>query len=275
MKEKVTIKRGPPQETLMLPLYGRYKANQMYPQLFKDVTAKEIISRIDYDIEQSDMGKGPQFVYGLRQDVAERKARVFLSKNPEGILVNLGCGLDTIFDHIDNGRCRFANIDFPEVIEFRQKLFDPKDREVNIGRDANDHAWMDEIGYRPGDKVFIMSLGVLFYFQPEDVKRLVDAIGRHFPGATMCFDYENAKMLARSNKAVVKTGNKGAWMPFSMEDARKEIPAFSDTVESVSVMNEMPKGYEVLPFFYKWFFKHCLRNESMTFAEVRFREASE
>ena len=70
MKEKVTIKRGTPQETLMFPLYGRYKANQMYPQLFKDVTAKEIISRIDYDIEQSDMGKGPQFVYGMRQDVA-------------------------------------------------------------------------------------------------------------------------------------------------------------------------------------------------------------
>lgn len=131
---------------------------------------------------------------------------------------------------------------------------------------------MDEIGYSPGDRVFIMSLGVLFYFQPEDVKKLIDSIGKHFPGAVMCFDYENAKMLAKSNKAVIKTGNKGAWMPFSLEDARKEVAAFSDTVESVTVMNEMPSGYEVLPFFYKWFFKRCLKNESMTFAEVRFRE---
>ena len=275
MKEKVTIKKGTPQETLMLPLYGRYKANQMYPQLFKDTTAKDIIDRIDYDIEQSDMGKGPQFVYGLRQDVAERAANEFLSRNPDGILVNLGCGLDTIFDHIDNGRCRYVNIDFPEVIGFRQNLFGPRDREINIGRDANDHAWMDEIGYSPGDRVFIMSLGVLFYFQPEDVKKLIDGIGKHFPGAVMCFDYENAKMLAKSNKAVIKTGNKGAWMPFSMEDARKEVAAFSDTVESVTVMNEMPSGYEVLPFFYKWFFKRCLKNESMTFAEVRFRETGQ
>ena len=50
MREKVTIKKGTPQETLMLPLYGRYKANQMYPGLFKDTTAREIIDRIDYDI---------------------------------------------------------------------------------------------------------------------------------------------------------------------------------------------------------------------------------
>ncbi|MBR6870928.1 MAG: class I SAM-dependent methyltransferase [Candidatus Methanomethylophilaceae archaeon] len=275
MKEKVTIKRGTPQETLMLPLYGRYKANRMYPQLFKDTTAKEIIDRIDYDIEQSDMGKGPQFVYGMRQDVAERKAKEFLARNPKGILVNLGCGLDTIFDHIDNGECRMVNIDFPEVMEFRRKLFDPKDREIDIGKDANDHTWMDEIGFNPGDKVFVMSLGVLFYFEPDDVKRLVDAMGRRFPGATMVFDYENARMLAKSNKAVVKTGNKGAWMPFSMEDARKEVAAFSDTVESVDVMNEMPPEYEALPFFYKWFFKRCLRKESMTFAEVRFKEAAE
>jgi len=30
MKEKVTIEKGSVQETLMLPLYGRYMANRMY-----------------------------------------------------------------------------------------------------------------------------------------------------------------------------------------------------------------------------------------------------
>ncbi len=255
----------------MLPLFGRYKANQMYPHLFKDTTAKTIIERIDYDISQANMGKGPQFVYGMRQDVTERLAKEYLAQYPEAILINIGCGLDTIFDHLDNGRCRFVNIDFPEVIEFREKLFDPKERETNICMDANDHAWMDQVGYSPGDRVFIMSCGVLFYFQPEDVAKLIDAIGRRFPGAFMCFDYENASMLARSNRAVIKTGNTGAWMPFSMEDARTEIKAFSDTVESVSVMNTLPRGYDALPFFYRWFFKRCLKKESMTFASVYFK----
>ena len=40
-------------------------------------------------------------------------------------------------------------------------------------------------------------------------------------------------------------------MPFNLEDARTEIRAYSDTVESVDVMNDMPEEYEVLPFLYK------------------------
>lgn len=275
MKEKVTIEKGTVQETLMFPLFGRYKANQMYPGLFRDTTAGKIIESIDYDIEKADMGKGPQFVYGMRQDVTEKAVKRFLCEYPDAIVVNLGCGLDTIFDHLDNGKCRFVNLDFPEVIEFRQKLFPPRDRETNIGADANDHSWMDQIGYFPGDRVCVFSCGVLFYFQPDDVRKLVDAIGTRFPGSVLFFDYENAKMLAKSNKKVTQSGNKGAWMPFSLEDARTEIRAYSDTVESVDVMNDLPNEYEVLPFLYKWFFRRCLKKESMTFAEVRFKEAAD
>jgi O-methyltransferase involved in polyketide biosynthesis len=271
MKEKVTIERGSVQETLMFPLYGRYMANRMYPDLFRDTTAARIIDRIDYDMEKADMGKGPQLVYGMRQDITERMARRFLEEHPDGILINIGCGLDTIFDHLDNGKCRFVNIDFPDVIEFRRTLFDPRDREMNIGLDANNHTWMDLIWYEPGDHVFVMSCGVLFYFQRSDVRRLIDAIGHRFPGAVMCFDYENAKMLAKSNRKVRQSGNKGAYMPFSMEDGEKEIKEFSDTVESVSVLRRLPEEYGCLPALYRWFFGRCLKTGSMTFAEVRFK----
>lgn len=71
-KEKVTVERGTPQETLMLPLFGGYKANRMYPGSFKDTTAKRITDLIDYDMEQANMGKGPQSVCGMRWDVTER-----------------------------------------------------------------------------------------------------------------------------------------------------------------------------------------------------------
>lgn len=272
MKEKVTIKKGSVQETLMFPLYGRYKANLRYPELFKDTAARKIIDRIDYDIEQADMGKIPQIVYGMRQDMVERAAKRFLESHPEAIIISIGCGLDTIFDLIDNGRCRFVNIDFPEVIEFRSALFGPRQREINIGLDANDHTWMDLIHYNPGDDVFVMSCGVLMYFQRDDVRRLIDAIGHRFPGAVMCFDYENARMLARSNRSVRKTGNKGAYMPFSMEDGEKEIREFSDTVDSVTVLRRLPDEYKVIPALYRWYLNSCLRVGSMTFAEVRFKD---
>lgn len=272
MKEKVTIEKGTVQETLMLPLYGRYMANKKYPDLFKDVTAKTIIDRIDYDIEQANMGTGPTIVYGLRQDFTARFAKKYLEKYPDAIVVNIGCGLDTVFDFIDNGQCRFVNLDFPEVIEFRERLFDAHERTVNIAGDANDLTWMDKIGYNEGDHVFFMSCGVLFYFQPEDVKKLIDTMGHRFPGSVFVFDYENAKMLARSNKSVRKTGNKGAWMPFSLENAEEEIKAYSETVESVSPVRSLPPEYSVIPGFYRWYFNRTLRTETMTMAEVRFKD---
>ena len=273
MKENVTIEKGTVQETLMLPLYGRYMANQRYPQLFKDVAAKKIIDRIDYNIGKADMGKGPQIVYGLRQDLTARSASRFLEKYPEAIVVNIGCGLDTIFSHIDNGKCRFVNIDFPEVIQFRQKLFDSNDRITDIGMDANNLEWMDCVGYQEGDHVFLMSCGVLMYFQRPQVKKLIDEIGKHFPGAVFCFDYENARMLARSNRAVRKTGNNGALMPFSMEDGEKEIKEFSDTVDYIIPLKALPKEYDVLPFIYRMYFNRVLRSGAMVLVDVKFKEA--
>lgn len=203
-----------------------------------------------------------------------KNGRPFLVKHPDAIIVNLGCGPDTIFGHIDNGRCRFVNIDFPETIGFREKLFGPRDRGINIGRDVNDHSRMDEIGYSLGDSVSVMGCGVLFCLQSEDVRRLIDAIGGHFPGAAMCFDYENVKMLAKSDISV-KTGNKGAWMPFSMEDADKEIRAFSDTVESVDMIKELPPDYGVLPLLHRWFFSRCMKKEPMTFITVGLKGADD
>ncbi len=273
MKEKVTIEKGTVQETLMLPLYGRYMANQRYPQLFKDVAAKKIIDRIDYNIGKADMGKGPQIVYGMRQDISAKSAIRFLERYPDAIVVNIGCGLDTIFSHIDNGKCRFVNIDFPEVIEFREKLFDSNDRITDLGTNANDLSWMERIGYEEGDNVFLMSCGVLMYFQREEVKKLIDGIGKRFPGAVFCFDYENARMLARSNRAVKKTGNDGALMPFSMEDGEKEIKAFSDTVESVTPVRCLPEEYKVLPFIYRTYFNRVFRSGAMVLTEVKFKDS--
>ena len=41
----------------------------------------------------------------------DRYVQDFLSDNPEGTIINLGCGLDTRFDRIDNGKMRWFDIE--------------------------------------------------------------------------------------------------------------------------------------------------------------------
>jgi len=271
MEDKVTITKGTVQETLVFPLYGRYMANKMYPQLFKDTAAKTLMDRMDYDFSTSDMGKGPSMVYGMRLDLVVEAAKEYLQRYPDAIIVNLGCGLDAPFEFMDNGTCRYVNLDFPDVIELRERLMDLRDREMNLASDAMDLSWMDKIGADEDSHVFIFSTGVLFYFKPEDVRKLIDTMAKRFHGGCLMFDFENEKMVAKSNRMVRESGNKGAEMYYWLNDASREIPAYSDSIEKVDIMHKLPDRYSCIPFLYRCFFNMGAKKETMTFAKVWFR----
>ena len=49
---KYHIKKNTVQETLIIPLYGRKKCTEKFPQLFKDETAVRLIEQIDYDFSE-------------------------------------------------------------------------------------------------------------------------------------------------------------------------------------------------------------------------------
>ena len=46
---KYHIEKNSVQETLVIPLYGRKKCSELYPDLFQDETAIRLIGQIDYD----------------------------------------------------------------------------------------------------------------------------------------------------------------------------------------------------------------------------------
>lgn len=49
---KYHIEKNTVQETLIIPLYGRKKCTEKFPQLFKDETAVRLIKQIDYDFRK-------------------------------------------------------------------------------------------------------------------------------------------------------------------------------------------------------------------------------
>ena len=46
----------------------------------------------------------------------------FLKSFPDGIVVNMGCGLDTRFPRVDNGKVLWFDLDLPEAIAIRRKF---------------------------------------------------------------------------------------------------------------------------------------------------------
>ena len=63
-----------------------------------------------------------------------------MKKYPDCVIVSIGCGLDTRFLRIDNGKIKWYNLDLPEVIEKRKLFFEPHERVIDIAKSAFDSA---------------------------------------------------------------------------------------------------------------------------------------
>ena len=184
--------------TLMIPLYIRAMESRRPDAIVRDPKALELVGRLDYDFSAVGSRKeGDQVNMLLRMREFDRMARAFLAEHPDGVIVDLGCGLDTRFERIDNGRVEWCGLDLPEVIELRKELLDETPRSYFIGRSVLDFSWMGEItrpdalsgqaGKRgqPGWPFLFMAEAMLVYLEEADVKRLVQALAERFPGAEL------------------------------------------------------------------------------------------
>ena len=130
-------------ETLLIPLYARAIESQTEKPILIDKKAVEITQELNKIFLKSDsklhktllkgqvrrrMGKKLNATLALRTRKFDSYCIDFLDKNPDGIIVELGCGLSTRFPRIDNNTLTLYDLDFPEVIEIKKQFFKETDR---------------------------------------------------------------------------------------------------------------------------------------------------
>ena len=233
--KKYPIKKNTVSETLIIPLYGRKMCTELYPNLYRDDAAARIIDRVDYDFSSFTKNtRGFMYRFGflevaVRQYDLSSEVRGYLKEHPYAAVVNLGCGLDNMGRLCDNGTCRIYNLDFSAVIDVRNELLPPGEREENIACDLNDTAWFKKIDASRG-AVFFAS-GVFYYFLTEQVKKLVCAMAQAFPGGMLVFDAANraaGKLLLKTWLKNAKIRNVGAY--FAVSDAKRELSEWTSAI---------------------------------------------
>lgn len=243
---KYHIEKNTVQETLVIPLYGRKICSERFPELFRDPEAERICDMLDYDFGEK--GKKMQSGAGLfgALEVAQRQYDLawevcdYLKAHPRAAVVNLGCGLDDTFRKCDNGTCSGYNIDLPDVIEVRNKLLPPGERERNIAADLNDEEWMNEID-ASGGAVFFAS-GVFYYFRKDDVRSLFGKMAERFGGGVLLFDSCNRRGAKMMTKTWLKqAGIRDVDALFSLEDP-SELNGWSERFSAVTARSYM-RGY--------------------------------
>ena len=236
---KYKIEKNTVQETLIIPLYSRKICNKLYPNIYHDKTAEVLINKIDYDFSEVEkntnslMQRFGVLEVAMRQNDLAFEVKEYLKTHPHAAVVNLGCGLDNTGRACDNGNCKIYNLDFPDVIELRNKLLPPLDREENISCDIKDISWFSKIDATHG--VIFFASGVFYYFLTGEVKALVKNMANTFNDSVLVFDAANkmaVKMIAKTWLKKAKIKDVDAY--FSVSDANKELSLWDSRIQVTS-----------------------------------------
>jgi O-methyltransferase involved in polyketide biosynthesis len=207
-------------ETLLIPLHIRAKETQRPDALLKDEKAIEMVQRISYDFSKIKLQGHDELGLILRVREFDRFTRDFLAAHPDGLVVHIGCGLDTRFERVDNGTVEWYDLDLPEVIALRRKLIREEGGRYHLlSCSVFDPAWIERLStYRSRPFLFIGE-GVFPYFEEQQIKSLVLKLQATFPDAELVFDAQVPWVMHADNFQLLFSGVK-ARMQFALKDAR-------------------------------------------------------
>ena len=205
--QEIKIDLGAVQETLLIPLWARARETEKNHPIINDTYAKDIISRIDYDFSKIKEGQtnSHQIIWPIRAYNFDRCVEEFLKQNDRALVVNIGAGLDTTFQRIDDNQVLWINLDLPDVVTLRQKLIPDSKREITIAKSVFDFTWIKNISQLKENRaVLFMAAGVLCYFESTEVEILFRKLANAFPFAHVLFDAMSWLTVWGANRDIIK-----------------------------------------------------------------------
>ena len=202
MPSKQPVQLGQVQETLLVPLYLRALESRRKHPILCDPKAIEMVDSIDWDFRRfGQRWRGLSCT--LRCAMFDVWVADFLRDHPDGTVVEIGCGLNTRFERLDNGRAHWFDLDLPDSIALRRRFFTDSERRTALVASVLDSAWIETVRSSPGPYLFVAET-VLIYLEEPQVKAALSQITRNFPHACIAFDTANRKAVDNGNKDFVR-----------------------------------------------------------------------
>src|SRR5262249_24210603 len=111
----------------------------------------------------------------------------FLRRHPNAVVLHLGCGMDTrAFRLHPPETVEWFDVDQPNVIALRRKLYDERDGYRMIGSSVTDETALQEIP--TGRPVLMVAEGLLMYLPEREVRTLLQRLTDRFDSGELLFD---------------------------------------------------------------------------------------
>ncbi|MGE5632286.1 MAG: class I SAM-dependent methyltransferase [Caulobacteraceae bacterium] len=199
-------------ETLLIPLYGKAKETMKSAPILIDKKAVEIVSQIDYNFSSLNIPEKTNLMNCLRAKLIDNFVKDFLSANGDCIVLHLGCGLDSRYDRIGNGKVDWFDVDFEEVINIRRNFYGETGKYHMIASSVTESAWLEKIP-RGEKQCIVIAEGLFMYLKEEKIKTLLQRIKSRVGSFTIIFDAFNNYTARRvkNHPSIKKTGAVIQW----------------------------------------------------------------
>ncbi|MBA4385116.1 MAG: hypothetical protein C0410_10310 [Anaerolinea sp.] len=222
--------------TMLITLYARARETLSKNPIIQDPKAVEIINIFKKELAGSTNPIHQKIVrdaynpmlavsMALRSRRFDRYVFEFLEKHPEGTVINFGCGLDTRFDRIDNGKVNWFDIDFESVIELRRRFMVESEHRHFIAGSILDAEWMTQV--KTAGPYLILAEGVFMYLKESEVKDLLAMVKTRFGQYELVCEVSNRYWVDKMNSKYMQFKfkhqlgmEKGAVFSFGISDSR-------------------------------------------------------
>jgi len=260
------VQWGSVEWTNLCTLYLRAYERRSPAPILGDAAAAEAVDRIEYDWARMRRAMRPgsnQYLVAMRAKQFDDWSGDFLRRHPNAVVLHLGCGMDTrAFRLRSPGTVQWFDVDQPDVIALRRKLYDDRDGYRMIGSSVTDEAWLDEI---PTDRpALLVAEGLLMYLTEPEVRTLLQRLTDRFGSGELVFDTVSPmgpRLSKVLTKGITKWGIRDAreiehWNPRLHLLERSPAGALCERIPSAPVrlmwrlVNATPmRNYDVLNRF--------------------------
>jgi O-methyltransferase involved in polyketide biosynthesis len=204
--------------TALIELYARWLDSKEKHPILGDPWAKDVVQRLDFDFNQLESMTAARFAVGVRSRVMDQWVTQFLAANPDAVVLDLGCGVDSRVFRLDLGPGHhWYDVDFPDVIALADQLYPHREGHSTIGGSVTDQEWLARI---PTDRPVIVVADGLFGFLTEDqVRDLLKRVVDHFPRGEIVFNtYSSLVKRQRDKKPGPVFGKFGISIGWTLDD---------------------------------------------------------
>jgi O-methyltransferase involved in polyketide biosynthesis len=176
------------ERTLLVPLACRALESMRPDAIIHDPKAVELYRSLGGSQDfLMGMSGHDLFAAVMRVRQFDTYARQFMATHPGSLVVDIGCGLDTRFQRLDDRQLNWLGVDLPEVIALRRKWLPDTKQCRTIPQSMLEPSWLNEVA-RTRKTVIFLAEGVFPYFSTKDVKPLLTRMAANFPGSELVFD---------------------------------------------------------------------------------------